>query len=100
MRPTIYRAVVELREILARRRMHRAFLPEPIPEEQIERVVSVIRHAPSGGFSQGSSIVVVTDAGKRGEIARAFGDEHYTHEGRNFLADAPLHLVLSANESL
>jgi nitroreductase len=100
MRPTIYRGVVELREILARRRMHRAFLPEPIPEEQIERVVSVIRHAPSGGFSQGSSLVVVTDAGTRSEIARAFGDEHYTYEGRNFLADAPVHLVISANESL
>jgi len=91
---------MELREILARRRMHRAFLPDPIPEEQIERIVSVIRRAPSGGFSQGGSIVVVTDAAKRAEIAAAFGDEHYSTRGRNFVADAPVHLVLSANESL
>src|SRR5581483_2935346 len=91
---------MELREILARRRMHRAFLPDPIHEEQIERIVSVIRRAPSGGFSQGGSIVVVTDAAKRAEIAAAFGDEHYSTRGRNFVADAPVHLVLSANESL
>src|SRR5690242_4416585 len=80
--------------------MHRAFLPEPISEEQIERIVSVIRRAPSGGFSQGGSIVVVTDDDKRAEIAHSFGDEHYSLNGRNFLADAPVHLVISANESL
>lgn len=80
--------------------MHRSFLPEPIPDEQVDRIVSVIRHAPSGGFTQGSSIIVVTDAAKRAEIAAAFGDEHYTFDGRNFLRDAPVHLVISANESL
>jgi nitroreductase len=80
--------------------MHRSFLPDPLPEDQIERIVSVIRHAPSGGFSQGSSMVVVTDAAKRAEIACAFGDEHYTFEGRNFLVDAPVHLVISADEAI
>jgi nitroreductase len=79
--------------------MHRAFLPEPLPDEQVERIVSVIRRAPSGGFSQGGSIVVVTDDAKRAEIARAFGDEHYSTNGRNFIADAPVHMVISANES-
>ena len=80
--------------------MHRAFLPDPIPQEQIERIAGVIRRAPSGGFSQGSSIVVVTDEEPRHAIARAFGDDHYSTNGRNFIADAPVHMVLSANESL
>jgi len=91
---------MEFRDVLRRRRMHRAFLPDPLPREQIERVANVIRHAPSGGFSQGGSIVVVTDDAKRQEIARAFGDEHYSTDGRNFVADAPVHMVISANESL
>lgn len=91
---------MEFRDILRSRRMHRAFLPEPLPDEQVERIASVIRRAPSGGFSQGGSIVVVTDAAKRAEIARAFGDEHYSTNGRNFIADAPVHMVISANESL
>src|SRR6478752_8624102 len=80
--------------------MHRAFLPDPLPIEQIERVVSVIRRAPSGGFSQGGSIVVVTNDEQRHAIARAFGDEHYSSGGRNYIADAPVLLVISANEAL
>jgi nitroreductase len=80
--------------------MHRAFLPEPIETETIERIAGVIRRAPSGGFSQGGSIVVVTDEEKRLAIAHAFGDEHYSSGGRNFIADAPVHMVISANEAL
>jgi FMN reductase [NAD(P)H] len=91
---------MELRDILARRRMHRAFLPDPLPPEQVEHVAGVIRHAPSGGFTQGMSIVVVTDDETRAAIARAFGDEHYSTDGRNFIADAPVHMVISANEAL
>ncbi len=91
---------MEFRDVLRRRRMHRAFLPDPLPREQIERIANVIRHAPSGGFSQGGSIVVVTDAEKRAQIAKAFGDDHYSTNGRNFIADAPAHMVISANESL
>jgi nitroreductase len=91
---------MELRDILARRRMHRAFQPDAIDDATIERIAGVIRRAPSGGFSQGGSIVVVTDEDKRHAIARAFGDEHYTMAGRNFIADAPVHMVISANEAL
>jgi nitroreductase len=91
---------MEFRDVLRRRRMHRAFLPDPLPREQIERIANVIRHAPSGGFSQGGSIVVITDDAKRQAIARAFGDEHYSVNERNFVADAPVHMVISANETL
>jgi nitroreductase len=91
---------MELGEILARRRMHRAFLPDELPHEQVERIASVIRRAPSGGFAQGASLVVVTDAETRHAIANAFGDEHYSTNGRNFIADAPVHMVVSANEAL
>src|SRR5581483_7525683 len=97
---TVYGPVAELADILRRRRMHRAFLPEPLPRDQVERIAGVIRRAPSGGFSQGGSIVVVTDEDRRHAIARAFGDEHYSTNGRNFIADAPVHMVVSANEAL
>jgi nitroreductase len=96
MRTTIYGAHVEFRDILARRRMHRAFDSESIPQEQIERIVGVIRRAPSGGFSQGGSIVVVTDEEKRRAIAEAFEEEEYGHP---FISQAPVHLIISANEA-
>jgi nitroreductase len=102
MPPTIYGELVEFRDILSKRRMHRAFVPEPLPQEQIERIVGVIRRAPSGGFSQGGSIVVVTDEDRRRAIADSFeaGNEHYLSGGQSYIADAPVHLVISANESL
>ena len=80
--------------------MHRAFLPDPIPPEQIERIANVIRRAPSGGFSQGGSIVVATDDAQRQAIAAAFGDEHYSSWVRTYTDDAPVYMVISANESL
>ena len=79
--------------------MHRAFLPDPLPEEQIARIANVIRHSPSGGFSQGGSIVVVTDPGTRLAIARGFTDDHPESDD-GYIATAPVHLVISANESL
>jgi nitroreductase len=90
---------VEFRDVLRRRRMHRAFLPDPIPQEQIARIANVIRHSPSGGFSQGGSIVVVTDAEMRLEIARKF-TSHHPEAAESYIAVAPVHLVLSADESL
>jgi nitroreductase len=90
---------VEFREVMRRRRMHRSFLPDPLPEEQVARIVNVIRHSPSGGFSQGGSIVVVTEPETRLEIARAFTDDH-PESGQSYIAAAPVHLVVSANEAL
>jgi FMN reductase [NAD(P)H] len=85
---------MELRDILRRRRMHRAFLPEPIPREQIERIAGVIRRAPSGGFSQGGSIVVITDDEVKRELIERF-------EMSGTYADAaPVLMVISANEAL
>jgi nitroreductase len=90
---------MEFRDVVSRRRMHRAFLPEPLPEEQVDRILETIRHAPSAGFSQGCSIVAVTDPGTRAEIARRLEAEHYTYDGRNFVEDAPVLLVISVTEA-
>src|SRR3954462_6104983 len=76
--------------------MHRSFLPDPIAREQIERIARAIRRAPSGGFSQGQSIVVVTDPATRVEIARRFEDARSPHP---YVATAPVHMVISANEA-
>jgi nitroreductase len=90
---------VEFREILERRRMHRSFLPDPIDREVIERIARTIRRAPSGGFSQGQSLVIVTDQRLRREIARGFDEESYVRNGSApFISTAPVHMVVSATE--
>jgi nitroreductase len=92
---------VEFRDVLAQRRMHRAFLADQVPEASIERIVRTLRRAPSGGFSQGQSLVVVTDAGMRRRIADAFDEEksYVSTGGAPFISSAPLHIVVCANET-
>jgi nitroreductase len=81
---------VEFRDVLSRRRMHRSFRPDPVPRDAVERIAQTIRRAPSGGFSQGQSIVVVTDEAMRAEIARRFDTD--------WVATAPVLMAISANE--
>ena len=72
---------MEFREILKRRRMVRAYEPEPIPRETLERIVATVRRAPSAGFSQGQRLLVVTDPDRRKAIADAVGEEFYVEQG-------------------
>src|SRR5712691_3075679 len=80
--------------------MHRAFLAEPVPEESVERIARTIRRAPSGGFSQGQSLVV-TDADMRRRVAEAFDEKrsYVASGGAPFISTAPLHIVVCANEA-
>jgi nitroreductase len=50
---------VELTEALRRRRMVRAFRPDPVAPDALERVLDAGRRAPSAGHSQGWAFVVL-----------------------------------------
>jgi nitroreductase len=76
-----YSRAVEFRELLRRRRMVRAYDPEPIPRETLERIVGTIRRAPSAGFSQGQRLVVVTEPERRRAIAEAVEESSYVEQG-------------------
>ena len=79
--------------------MVRHYLPDPIPQETIERVVSVVRRAPSGGFSQGHRLVVVTAPETRLELARLAGEEEYVALGMEpWISVAPVHVFVGARE--
>jgi len=90
---------MELRDLLKRRRMVRSYLPDAIPRETIERIVAVVRRAPSGGFSQGHRLVVVTNRELRAELARLAGEEEYVEAGGEpWLTTAPVHVVVGTRE--
>ena len=82
---------MELREILRRRRMVRAYEPEPVPREAIERIVRTVRRAPSAGFSQGQRLVVVTEAERRRRLAEIVGE-------KSWVGDAPVLIVVCVRE--
>ena len=90
---------MELADILKRRRMVRSYLPDPVPRETVERIVATVRRAPSGGFSQGHRLVVVTDAGTRRELARLAGeDEYVAGGGQPWISTAPVHVFVGTRE--
>jgi FMN reductase [NAD(P)H] len=82
---------VELREILARRRMVRAYAQDPVPRAAIERIVATVRRAPSAGFSQGQRLLVVTEQATRDAIGDILGD-------RQWVSEAPVLIVVGVRE--
>lgn len=79
--------------------MVRSYLPDPVPRETIERIVSTVRRAPSGGFSQGHRLVVVTDQETRSELARLAGEAEYIAAGgRPWISTAPVHVYVGTRE--
>jgi FMN reductase [NAD(P)H] len=91
---------MEFRELLPRRRMVRHYRPEPVPREVVERIVSTVRRAPSGGYSQGQRLLVVTEDAGRAEVARILGDAGWTtpDDREPWLESAPVHVLVGTRE--
>jgi len=91
--------MTELRHLLRQRRMVRSYLPEPVDADAVERIVGVVRRAPSAGFSQGHRLIVVTDESARKELARLAGEEEYLEMGMPpWISVAPVHVVVGVRE--
>src|SRR5438132_96734 len=90
---------MEFSELLARRRMTRSYRDEPVGRAALERIAATVLKAPSGGFSQGHRVVVVTDAETRSRIAELASEQEYVEKGfAPWISQAPAHLVLCVRE--
>lgn len=90
---------MDFADVLRRRKMVRNYLPGPIDREVIERIVARGRKAPSGGFSQGLRLVVVTEAGVRRAIAGLAEEPAYVRLGfEPWISRAPVHVVVCTRE--
>ena len=91
---------MEFRDVLRKRRMVRRYSDQPVEPAVIERVVDAGRRAPSAGWTQGQSFLVVTDPERRAEIGRLCGEDHYVAEGFDpWISQAPVHIVVCVSES-
>lgn len=91
--------IMDFSEVLRGRRMVRHYRPEPIPEDVLQRIVRVVRRAPSGGFSQGHRLVVITDPAARARIA-AIAEPPYLEMGfQPWISQAPVHIALGIREA-
>jgi nitroreductase len=79
--------------------MVRNYLPEAVAPEILTRIVLAARKAPSAGFTQGVSFVVVTDSATRQAIARLAGEDDYLARGFDpWISAAPAHIVVAVSE--
>src|SRR5580765_5234466 len=90
---------MDFKDVLQQRRMVRHYDPEPVSRETLERICRTVRRAPSGGFSQGQRLIVVTDADARRKIADLMHEAEWIAEGREpWLSAAPAHIIVCTRE--
>lgn len=79
--------------------MVRHYEPDPVPRETLERIVRTVRRAPSGGYSQGQRLLVVTDRETIGQIAEIAGEREWVARGNEpWLSVAPAHVIVLTRE--
>ena len=91
-------ARLEFEQVVRRRRMVRRYQDRPVPRDVLLRILDTGRRAPSAGFSQGHTFVVVTaEAGRRAIAALAEEDVYLAKGYEPWLSSAPVHVVLCAD---
>jgi len=64
-RETFYRAILSRRDV-------RRFLPDPIPQETMNRILLAAHHAPSVGFMQPWNFILIRDPRTKSSVKEAF----------------------------
>src|ERR1700683_3656921 len=62
----VYRAIYERRDVRSQ------FLPDPVPDDVLNRILDAAHHAPSVGFMQPWDFLVIRDADIRQAVYRNF----------------------------
>jgi nitroreductase len=91
---------MQLAETILKRRMVRNFTNAPVPDEDVCRILELALHAPSAGFSQGWSYVVVRDENRRKEVGRFQEEESYADRFGRFISKAPVVIVACISEQV
>ncbi len=85
---------MDFNEVVLKRRMVRHFSAEPVDPAAIKRIMQLAQHAPSAGFTQGQSFVVVTKTELKQQIAQLCGEEEYVASGFDpFISEAPVLVI-------
>jgi 5,6-dimethylbenzimidazole synthase len=94
-RAAVYRAIRERRDV-------RRFLPEPVPQEVLDRLLRAAAHAPSVGYMQPWNFLVLRDEAVRRQIQEAFvranarAQEQFPPERRDAYAALKLEGILES----
>jgi nitroreductase len=93
---------MEYAQILRSRRMIRHFTEEPLAEDVIERIVEAGLRAPSAGYSQGVSMLVLRSDEARQRLRAAHSEENrsWSSSVASAVFAAPLLIVVLASKNV
>jgi nitroreductase len=90
---------MEFSEVLARRRMVRNYLDDPVAPDIVHRIAAAALRAPSAGNSQAVGVVVVMDTELRQKVALIADEAEYVAAGFDpWISRAPAHIVICVSE--
>jgi nitroreductase len=91
---------MEFRDVVLKRRMVRNFADQLVDPGIVDRILELTRHAPSAGFTQGQSFIVITNPETKKAIAATCEEEEYVKRGfAPFISKAPVLLVPCTSEA-
>lgn len=92
---------MEFADVVRKRRMVRHFRPDPIDPEIVDNLMRLAQRAPSAGYTQGQSYVIVIDPERRKAVARLCGEEeHYEAAfGHPWISEAPVQAIACVSEA-
>lgn len=91
---------MEFEQVVRKRKMTRNFTDKPVPPEVLDKILDLARRGPSGGYTQGQSLVVITGKDLRLAVAKTAGEEGYVQMGFDpFLTRAPVLVIACTSEA-
>jgi nitroreductase len=92
---------MDFADVVRKRRMVRHFRPDPIAPEVVERLMDVAQRAPSAGYTQGQSFILVTDHDLRRAVARTCGEDEFYEPAfeHRWISEAPIQAVACVSEA-
>jgi len=91
---------MDFADVVMKRRAVRRFEEGGVEREVIERIARLAQRAPSGGFSQGQRLVVVTEPERRREVARICGEEFYEADFGRWISECAAQFVPCVSEEI
>ena len=92
---------MQFEDVVRRRRIVRHFKEDAIDPEVIEHIMRITQRAPSAGYTQGQSFIVVTDPEMRRAVGRLCGEDDAGHTafGHRWVSEAPVQVIACVSES-
>jgi len=91
---------MEFTDVVMKRRAVRRLEEGGVDPEVIERIARLAQRTPSAGFSQGQRLVVVTDPGRRRDVARICGEEAYLDAFGPWISECAAQFIPCVSEAI